>query len=178
LTVGLASLAAMLTAVAVVEPRSGRWTWTGAALALAVWIGVAIAVAPGAIVAAGLVVAAVGEGKAEAPTRDFLGLVRRLGIVVAGLAFALLFTERALEPALGADAQVVALTASAATAAMLAVAGAPRERHQSARYLLTLAGLAVMAVTRSNKVGDAALVATCGLLIALLSRSGGGVREL
>jgi hypothetical protein len=163
-----ALLAATLLAVLVRPAR--RVAWPAAGLLAAAWVGIHVDAIAGGAAAAGVLAAAVLEGRPGKAEPDFDTLVRAIAAVGAGLVAAAFLVVRIVHAEVALAEMAYPAVASATVAlAVVVLASAGREQARATR-LLTALGIAAWAWAAPGEVGTAAVAALALPAMALAGR--------
>jgi hypothetical protein len=173
----LSWLALLATIAAVLRPRVSRWAWGAAALLFSAWLALMAPPGIGAALAAGGLLAILLEGENELAKPDFTSVTRRLSLMLAGCAAAVVLMVRVAEVGSG-EAPYVFPALAAATVALIVVTTAAEaaEIHRAARLLLVLAAAGWTVATAGTQPAPA-IVAAAALPLLVLAGSLGPTME-
>jgi hypothetical protein len=169
-----ASWLGLLAAVAaVVSPTISRWSWGAAGLLFSTWLVFIASPGIGAVVATGALLALLLDGEGELAAHDFSRVTRRVGMLLVGLAAAVVLLVRVAEVDPG-DAPHVFPVVAAAVMALIALLTAvePAEINRAARLLLVLAAAGWTVATAGTEPAAAVAAAVALPLLGLTGRLG------
>ena len=169
----LSWLALLAAIAAVLSPQVSRWSWGAAGLLFSAWLALMAPVGIGAALAAGSLIGLFLEGDGELAEPDFTRLTRRLGLLLAGFAAAVVVMVRVAQVDPGDTPYVFPALATGIVALIaLTAAVGQAEIQRGARLLLVLAAVGWTIATAGTQPAAAILAGAVLPLLALTGRLG------
>ena len=167
----LSWLALLAAVAAVLSPRLSRLAWGASGLLFALWLTLMAPPGLGSVLAVGVLAAIFLEGEGELAQPDFARTTRRLGLLVAGIAAAVLLMVRVAEVDPG-DAPYVfpPLAGSIVSLTALYAAVEPAEIHRAARLLLVLAAVGWTIASGGTQAAPTVLAAVALPVLAVAAK--------